>query len=266
MEGSEYLMSETVLGLDKEKVLFMVYNVVRRPLGYVVVSGSHAYGLSYYGSDYDIRGFYYETPEEMLSFRPNKGVIRFSIKDVYDSYDVELYSFRKFMDVLKGGSPNVLELLVDPYILFKDDVADYLRQDVHKFISIKSVISPMFGCIQNDLTICRKLDERCGKRASNALRICKEMKHVLETGDLDISLSSGDEYLIYLKANSCDLPVDFKNRVCSEIGSKLGELRSLEKENTSLPKLIDRDWVDSETFKVCYGRLVSSSEKVTGSI
>lgn len=73
MEGSEYLMSETVLGLDKEKVLFMVYNVVRRPLGYVVISGSHAYGLSYYGSDYDIRGFYYETPEEMLSFRPDKG-------------------------------------------------------------------------------------------------------------------------------------------------------------------------------------------------
>lgn len=265
MEGSEYLMSETVLGLDKEKVLFMVYNVVRRPLGYVVISGSHAYGLSYYGSDYDIRGFYYETPEEMLSFRPDKGVIRFSIKDVYDSYDIELYSFRKFMDVLKGGSPNVLELLVDPYILFKDDVADSLRQNVHKFISIKSVLSPMFGCIQGDLTICRKLDERCGKRASNALRLCKEMKHVLETGDLDISLSSGDEYLIYLKANSCDLPVDFKNRVCSEIDSKLGELRSLEKENTSLPKLIDRDWVDSETFKVCYGRLFSSSEKITGS-
>ena len=124
----------------------------------------------------------------------------------------------------------------------------------------------MFGCIQNDLTICRKLDERCGKRASNALRTCKGMKHVLETGELDISLSSGDDYLIYLKTNSSDLSVDFKNHVCSEIGSKLGELRSLEKENTTLPKLIDRDWVDSETFKICYDRLVNSQEIVTGSI
>jgi len=90
------------LSLIKEKLV-----IENRYLVYLVVSGSHAWGLQTPTSDIDLRGIYQESTMKILSLRKGKDTVEFS----QGIYDIQLYEIEKFLNMLCGHNGNMVNLL-----------------------------------------------------------------------------------------------------------------------------------------------------------
>jgi len=78
-----------------------------RRLLYLVVSGSHAWGLDRPDSDIDLRGVYQDPTTKLLQLNKGKDNIEFS----YDDYDIQLYEIEKFLRMLCNHNGNMVNLL-----------------------------------------------------------------------------------------------------------------------------------------------------------
>lgn len=78
-----------------------------RQLLYLVVSGSHAWGLERPDSDIDLRGIYQDPTMKVLSLHKGKDNIEFS----EGIYDVQLYEIEKFFNMLTKHNGNMVNLL-----------------------------------------------------------------------------------------------------------------------------------------------------------
>lgn len=74
---------------------------------YECIAGSHAYGTNIEGSDVDIRGVFIQPTEEVLAGR--------YIEQVSDKLnDITFYEIGRFLSLLCGGNPNILDILGTP--------------------------------------------------------------------------------------------------------------------------------------------------------
>lgn len=83
---------------------------------YECIGGSHAYGTNIEGSDTDIRGVFIQPTEEVLAGR--------YIEQVNDkTNDITFYEIGRFLSLLCGGNPNILDILGTPEdcIVFESD-------------------------------------------------------------------------------------------------------------------------------------------------
>jgi len=73
---------------------------------FFALTGSRAYGIHTKASDYDFRGIFINTPEEIYGL---------NIRDSQEyEGDVILHSLKKFVKLAAGANPNILELLFLP--------------------------------------------------------------------------------------------------------------------------------------------------------
>ena len=102
---------------------------------YLVLSGSHAYGTSIEGSDFDLRGALIEPPQYVY------GLQHFEQFEDLPS-DTVIYSLRKFVELLTKANPNVLELLGvdDNCIVLITEQGEEIRNNADLFLS-KRVIN-----------------------------------------------------------------------------------------------------------------------------
>jgi len=84
---------------------------------YLVISGSHAWGLSKPDSDIDLRGIYQSPTKRVLGLHKGKDTIEF--KD--GLYDVQLYEIEKFLSMLCKHNGNMVNLLWVPQPIFVSD-------------------------------------------------------------------------------------------------------------------------------------------------
>jgi hypothetical protein len=89
------------------------------------ISGSKAYGLDTPQSDTDIKGVFLSTKEEFYGFHYTEQVSN-------PSNDIVYYELKRFMELLTGNNPNILEMLNIPAdkILHKHPVMDLLRPEM----------------------------------------------------------------------------------------------------------------------------------------
>ena len=74
---------------------------------YECIAGSHAYGTNIEGSDVDIRGVFIQPTDEVLAGR--------YIEQVNDKLnDIVFYEIGRFLSLLCGGNPNILDILGTP--------------------------------------------------------------------------------------------------------------------------------------------------------
>jgi len=74
---------------------------------YLVVSGSHAWGLEKPDSDIDLRGIYQEPTINILGLHKIRDTVEFTDGD----YDVQLYELEKFLNLLCNHNGNMVNLL-----------------------------------------------------------------------------------------------------------------------------------------------------------
>lgn len=94
--------------------------------------GSHAYGTNLPTSDIDIRGVFIQPLNDILKYG--------YIDQITDkTNDVVFYELKRFLDLVKGNNPNILELLNIPKdcIIYKHDLYDILIENANNFITKK---------------------------------------------------------------------------------------------------------------------------------
>jgi len=87
-----------------------------KQLLYLVVSGSHAWGLQRPNSDIDLRGIYQAPTMKILGLRKGKDTVEFS----QGIYDIQLYEIEKFLDMLCRHNGNMVSLLCLPNPIIHD--------------------------------------------------------------------------------------------------------------------------------------------------
>lgn len=100
------------------------------------ISGSHGYGTNTEGSDLDVRGVSLRNKTEIL--------LGHGFDQVCDSAtDTVVYSFNKFVDLLKNCNPNVIEMLgLKPeHYIYKTDIGQTLIDNRHMFLSKRAIHS-----------------------------------------------------------------------------------------------------------------------------
>lgn len=84
-----------------------------------VISGSHAYGTNIEGSDTDIRGVFIQPTEQLFG-------LDYVSQVADEKQDVVFYEIGRFIELLREGNPNILEILNTPEdcIIYKSKVFD----------------------------------------------------------------------------------------------------------------------------------------------
>lgn len=121
-----------ILNTEEYQFLNTINNVA-----YLTLGGSKAYGTNTPTSDTDIRGFRYETADEV-----------FGLSEYEDTYehkatDTVIYTFKKFVKLLANCNPNVIEMLGtrDCDVLKMDDTTKYMRENSHMFLSKRAYVT-----------------------------------------------------------------------------------------------------------------------------
>ena len=101
-------------------------------IGYLTVSGSIAYGTNVATSDIDVRGFFFESLDELISiFNKKNDVVEDSVSDTV------VYSFKKFIELVTACNPNVIEMLGtrEEDVIEMHPIARYMRHNAEMFLS-----------------------------------------------------------------------------------------------------------------------------------
>lgn len=90
-------------------------------LHFLVISGSHSYGLNTENSDYDLRGMFAYDPKELWTGKDCYKTYDFN----KDQYDIVIHSFHKFLHLLSKANPSIITLLgtKNEHILICSDIA-----------------------------------------------------------------------------------------------------------------------------------------------
>lgn len=196
--------------MNNEKILSVPYWLPDN-ICYLSLAGSHSYAINTKDSDQDIRGICF--PPRHILFPWENGIILgfgtqsekfenwqqhhivFKNKD----YDIEVYSIVKFVELLRHGNPNILDIIFTPNncVMHITDAGIHLRNNRKKFLS-KKIISRFEGFCWNHIRN-MKSTKKEGKRkdliskfgfdtkdAGNIYRIGASLVDILLEGDYDI--------------------------------------------------------------------------------
>jgi len=174
---------------------------------YYVLTGSRAYGIHTKNSDYDYRGVFINTPEEIYGL---------NVRESQEySGDIILHSLRKFVKLAMGANPNILELLFlsDDCILYTHPVFKIILDNRDLFLSKKVkhtyggyAISQLkrnkhkstHGTMRKKYISGNPKDPVDSKFAGHTIRLMLAGINILQTGQLTPKLTGKDLLLIKL--------------------------------------------------------------------
>lgn len=157
------------------------------------ITGSKAYGLDTEDSDTDIKGVYITPTEKVLSlgWNPQKTTID-HVKPDWAYHEVQ-----RFMELAMGGNPTILELLfLDGYLVL-NKFGKMLVDNRHLFLNnvvrktyYGYAYSQMHKLITRDGSFGNGRNKRYEKHARHCYRLSYQGKELLETGTLNVRVSS----------------------------------------------------------------------------
>lgn len=206
---------------------------------FVSLAGSRLYGYHRANSDYDYRGIYLNTPDEILGPFAGKDSIESMVTDDSgNTSDVVLYELRKFIRLAVAGNPNILEILFSP-----QDAWEYSRNlwcivynERHAFLS-KQLYKPYSEFMASEL---KKLNTHYDpKAAANCYRLMVQC----------ITLCREGTFSPRLNADNAQMMKDIRNEqldplyVLSELQGAHLYAMPLAYEKTILPDTYDKPLV-----------------------
>lgn len=132
------------------------------------LGGSHAYGTNTANSDLDVRGCALNSKAEILTKDNFEQV-------VHNETDTTIYSFNKFVDLLAGCNPNIVEIcgLKPEHYLHVSPIGQELLDNRDMFLS-KNVVHSFGGYASAQL---RKLDNKSARNLKQA----EKEAHILKS-------------------------------------------------------------------------------------
>ena len=203
----------------------------KRPVGLLVITGSHLYGTANQDSDVDLRGFCMPTAYEVM------GIENFEQVEL-KTPDIVLYNFTKFIKLLKSGSPNITELLFvpkDKIVCGDAKIGQRLLYNRDKFISKKSV-NAMMGFATSSYMEYLK-DTRNFNKAYHAIRSLAQAQDLLKYREINFNDTDRIYTLRSIREGKFELyQIDYLFRMMKS------NVEILE-ENNKLPDEPDHAWI-----------------------
>ena len=172
--------------LNNKKYFFLKKEnfFINHPICYLTLAGSYAYGTNNENSDIDIRGFFLDDKNELLTLENIK-------EEFIDSQtDTVIYSFRKFIKLLINCNPNILELLGtnNEHILLVNKIGSLIRDNYSLFLS-KKAYDTFIGYASSQLKRLEKIDKITPIKNFLSLRNDYNVHIYEENEDLKININ-----------------------------------------------------------------------------
>lgn len=227
----------------KKKLKSSEYNFLRTNeklkdnIVFLVVAGSHAYGLNTEESDLDIRGISMGTSDSIL------GMESF---DVFEDKktDTVIYSMKRFVELAMKGAPNVLEILFSnpENILYCDEKIGKMLLDNRDMFLSKRVYYSFRGYAKNALKDAEKRLEnepkKADKYAMHYIRLCLEVIALLNGNDLIDVLKNNRDMLMWIRNGSMRNGDKFTEGFYESV-EDFENLLEKAYQNSSLPDTVD---------------------------
>jgi predicted nucleotidyltransferase len=176
------------LDIDHSRIIFLF------------LSGSHLYGTSGKGSDYDWRGVWVPPVKDYIGYE--------EIKDIVFGEDGKLYDLRKFMKLAFDCNPNIVEWLYAPkkMVAHLTREGHLLREALKGFINPAKVKGRYVGYAETEWNKVRKITAKSGakrknlvkkysydvKSASNVVRLLSEAHEIIAEETLTLPRPDAD--------------------------------------------------------------------------
>lgn len=227
----------------KEKLKSSEYDFLRTDeklkdnIVFLVVAGSHGYGLNTEESDLDIRGISMGTPDSIL------GMESFDIFEDKNT-DTVIYSMKRFAELAMKGAPNVLEILFSnpENILYCDEKIGKMLLDNRDMFLSKRIYYSFKGYAKNALKDAEKRLEtnpkKADKYAMHYIRLCLEVIALLNGNDLTDVLKNNRDMLMWIRNGSMRRGDKFTEEFYESVRD-FENLLGKAYQNSSLPGTVD---------------------------
>jgi predicted nucleotidyltransferase len=185
------------------------------------LQGSRSLGLNKTNdADYDYRGVFVETDENLLGLRSKKETIEIGdSKD--DNMDLVLHEVRKFFDLCLKGNPSVLSLLFLPEYNIRENYGNMIIENREIFLGEKPIRKAYGGYALSQILYLKR-NHKFGKGKNTEDKIKKHLRHcfrlfdqgqeLLETGDISFPLKDPDKYIKISEMNETEVTKLFAER------------------------------------------------------
>lgn len=244
------------MSLENVKVVENIKSMELEKLLFLVVSGSRAYGTNIPGSDWDFRGVFANTKEEVIGLLTRDA-------QVYDGEDATLHGLTKFAKLAMDNNPNVLELLfiqegaLHVHPLFKkwflDNRLNFLSQKCYYTYSGYAISQvkrnkhkSSHGILRDKYIMGPDDDPYDSKFAMHTVRLMLNGMEILSNGTLTPMFKGENlEFLKNIREGKY-----FKNASefyewVEEYDSKMKLMHESVKKTGSLPRGVDQKYVSS---------------------
>ena len=162
---------------------------------YLTVHGSHAYGLNGPNSDLDLRGFFFQKPEDFFGLKGGPDQEEANVFNDQGKIvrDVTVWEFRKFLKLASGSNPNILETLftADLDVKISGNPSETLRKHAKDWFLSRQVEKTFGGYAHQQMVRLGKNLEKWDdagvrKDAMHCVRLIYFMKEMLGTGNLTV--------------------------------------------------------------------------------
>lgn len=161
--------------------------------------GSRAYGTETETSDWDFRGFFLPTAENLLSMNDTRDR---KLQILNDTYDVTLWDVRKFYQMAVNGNPNILDALFSTGY-YGGDLAEMTSRLRDGFVSKKSASNYFF--YGRNLRDEFWADSKDFKTGMNAVRVLTSAQEQVLTGTIRVNRTGIDAtWLRAIRAGEVD--------------------------------------------------------------
>ena len=192
---------DNLIKMDSEYLFLKENKILKNNIGYLTLGGSRAYGTNTPTSDIDIRGFYFNKPEDILSLKEEK-------KEEVENRETDtvIYSLKKFLSLLMNCNPNVIEMLGtrEEDVILQTETSKYLRNNFELFLS-KKAYATFGGYATAQL---RRLENAL---ARDSYPQAEKEKHILKSLEAEM-LMAKDLFKGYGEENKINLFIDKSNK------------------------------------------------------
>lgn len=218
---------------------------------YITLMGSRVYGCHNEDSDYDYYGFYMPTPEQInpMAYGYVEGIDEPKPMDNWrlegDDSEVTLYALPRYLKLLAGGHPNMIESLFTRKVdhLIRDNVGDLIYNRRYEFISKATFVQTLNYARSQVKRVDRKsigmrkvLCDQFGydvKSAAHSIRLIDNSIQLLQNGfivldnikDTTLSIRAGNWSLDRYKL---EVSIALENLEDAERGSALKDSVDIE--------------------------------------